>query len=260
MLLIADDSFRLTTSQLPNLERLEFAPLPQAEAQELGDLFPGVDEMLQLGATFYANTVGASFVVARAFPFAGIADITVFQSREADRPSYEVVGTDTELTLTSNLKQVLRQDDDVLTGGRKGDDLRGFSGADQLTGNAGPDTLVGGSGRDELEGGAGRDDLLGGGGADLLTGGKGNDRLHGGGGADTFQFFGDKGKDRVLDYDPTERDAFVVFLEEGERLRVQQKGAAVVIKIGADERVTVLDADRSDVRDAIEVLDGAIGF
>jgi len=47
--------------------------------------------------------------------------------------------------------------DDVITGSRRADLLRGDAGNDRILGGAGADNLTGGSGRDRVEGGSGRD-------------------------------------------------------------------------------------------------------
>jgi cysteinyl-tRNA synthetase len=73
--------------------------------------------------------------------------------------------------------------DDLITGSRAKDDLRGLGGAD---------TLIGGKGNDLLAGGAG---------ADHLIGGTGVDRLTGGAGADHFVFADPReGGDRITDF------------------------------------------------------------
>lgn len=68
---------------------------------------------------------------------------------------------------------------DSLTGGRRGDEIRG---------NAGNDTIAGGVGADELSGGSGNDTITGQGGNDSLTGGTGADVLDGGGQTDTVTY------------------------------------------------------------------------
>lgn len=75
--------------------------------------------------------------------------------------------------------------DDLMTGSRIRDDLRGLGGADNLNGMGGKDMLSGGAG------------------ADHLTGGMGADRLTGGADADHFVFnTAAEGGDTITDFAP----------------------------------------------------------
>ena len=72
------------------------------------------------------------------------------------------------------------QDDDVLKGTGRRDDIVSFKGNDLLIGKQNSDRLRGGQGNDLLKGGKGSDLLRGGRGEDLLRPGKGkNDRIIG---------------------------------------------------------------------------------
>jgi Ca2+-binding RTX toxin-like protein len=84
---------------------------------------------------------------------------------------------------------------DSLFGGSGQDLLRGGNDDDRLNGNAGHDTLEGELGNDSLLGGAGHDLGRGGTGADSLRGQGGHDTLFGGGGNDTVR--GDAGNDVI---------------------------------------------------------------
>ena len=67
--------------------------------------------------------------------------------------------------------------------------------------------LIGGRKKNELAGGLNADVLIGGPSADQLNGGAGSDRLIGGGGPD--QFYLASGRDRVVDFDPSDGDRVV---------------------------------------------------
>lgn len=96
--------------------------------------------------------------------------------------------------------------DDVLRGHAKSDALFGDDGNDTLYGQRGRDALFGGAGNDILRGGGAKDKLYGGAGDDVLIGGHGPDKLTGGAGADTFVFSNGTGRDRIVDFTPTEGD------------------------------------------------------
>lgn len=78
------------------------------------------------------------------------------------------------------------QNDDIITGGAKGDSLYGNGGDDDISGGAGDDTIDGGTGDDVLEGGDGDDTIDGGAGDDEIVGGAGQNTLTGGAGDDQF--------------------------------------------------------------------------
>jgi len=86
--------------------------------------------------------------------------------------------------------------DDVLTGDRSANQLRGGEGRDGLYGEGGDDYLTGAGGADVAFGALGDDVLLGGDAADRLWGGGGDDRLLGGDDGDVL--FGDAGADTLL--------------------------------------------------------------
>lgn len=102
-------------------------------------------------------------------------------------------------------------EDDLMEGGRGGDDLRSGAGDDTVHGGAGGDALRGGAGDDALYGDYGRDRLWGGAGDDVLHGGRGRDRLIGGGGDDTL--YSDGGADRM--FGGRGADDFVFDLRDG---------------------------------------------
>ena len=66
---------------------------------------------------------------------------------------------------------------DVVTGNRSANTIKGQNGNDSLNGAPGHDYLIGGRGHDNLKGGSGNDKLIG---------GQGHDKLFGGSGRDTF--------------------------------------------------------------------------
>lgn len=90
------------------------------------------------------------------------------------------------------------------TGGSGNDVITGNREANILKGNAGNDTLSGKSWQDRLEGGAGDDKLYGGGGTDELIDGSGADKMWGGGKTDRFTFVRDNVRDTVRDWTPGE--------------------------------------------------------
>ena len=94
--------------------------------------------------------------------------------------------------------------DDTLNGGNNNDRLEAGTGNDSLTGGNGHDTLIGDTGHDTLNGGMGNDLLNGDGCKDLLKGNEGTDTLYGGddndtlnGGADSDRLFGESGDDSL---------------------------------------------------------------
>lgn len=124
--------------------------------------------------------------------------------------------------LHANLSNVSSQDDDILSGSSRSDNIFGDIGHDFIYGNLGKDILSGGDGNDRIWGGdhgdilkgnadndmlsgcEGSDELFGGPGADRLIGGRGDDRLEGGGGADVFIFRAGYGDDVITDFNPHE--------------------------------------------------------
>lgn len=86
--------------------------------------------------------------------------------------------------------------DDTLSGAGGEDTLRGGDGEDNLSGDAGDDLLLGGGENDRLSGGGGADRLKGGAGDDLLMGGRAADTLNGGSGDDDIE--GGGGRDRLV--------------------------------------------------------------
>jgi len=119
----------------------------------------------------------------------------------------------------------VRNNDDLVVGTLKGDNILGGSGVDVLNGNDGNDILQGGDNADTLNGDGGNDLILGyecnsvnatcgtflnngsdndvlngGAGDDCLDGGRGNDSYTGGSGNDAFVLFGNADSDTVTDY------------------------------------------------------------
>lgn len=84
----------------------------------------------------------------------------------------------------------------TLKGGNGNDSLNGAGGNDKLLGQNDNDTLKGGSGNDLLDGGEGKDKLFGEDGNDKLIGGGGNDLLDGGSGNDNLD--GGSGNDKLI--------------------------------------------------------------
>ena len=85
---------------------------------------------------------------------------------------------------------------DILDGGDGDDVISGDRGEDSIRGGAGNDTLNGDLDDDQLLGGDGADSLFGGTGHDLLQGGNDDDRLNGNSGHDTLE--GELGNDTLL--------------------------------------------------------------
>lgn len=93
--------------------------------------------------------------------------------------------------------------DDLIAGGRAGDDLAGEAGDDTVLGGSGNDTISGRDGGDLLLGGTGGDDMSGGDGADIMEGGAGNgDLLKGEGGRDLLK--GGDGNDTLVGGDDSD--------------------------------------------------------
>ena len=104
----------------------------------------------------------------------GAGTVTTFLEGGAVSPPADPYGTSiTEyMTLFAGYDTPFKADHsggESISGGPKGDILRGFGGGDTLNGLAGDDRLKGGSGKDLLDGGPG---------ADRLAGGKGRDVFH----------------------------------------------------------------------------------
>ncbi|MAS44791.1 MAG: hypothetical protein CML43_16995 [Rhodobacteraceae bacterium] len=113
------------------------------------------------------------------------------------------IGTEAVSALIENARGAPQE---VLTGGRGRDVLKGSRLDEDLLGFGGRDKLVGARGEDLLKGGRGKDKLNGGGGDDVLVGGLHRDKLIGGRGDDMFVFealrhAGRDGKgDRIVDF------------------------------------------------------------
>ena len=80
---------------------------------------------------------------------------------------------------------------DVVTGNRSANTIKGQNGNDSLNGAPGHDYLIGGRGHDNLKGGSGNDKLIG---------GQGHDKLFGGSGRDTFVLTEGSGDDHIMDF------------------------------------------------------------
>lgn len=113
--------------------------------------------------------------------------------------------------------------DDLLYGGGFDDEINGGIGNDRIHGGSGYDLIYGGSGADLIWGDNGADEIhmesgndtfydnaqsddhgadtvYGGDGRDRFFGGGGNDTLSGGAGVDSFIFFANNGRDRIVDF------------------------------------------------------------
>jgi Ca2+-binding RTX toxin-like protein len=88
--------------------------------------------------------------------------------------------------------------------------VSGLAGMDVLIGSPQRDVLNGGSGNDRLYGKAGVDQLYGEAGDDILDGGFAMDFLYGGAGADSFVIRAGDGSDRVMDFNATDGDLFLL--------------------------------------------------
>jgi Ca2+-binding RTX toxin-like protein len=160
---------------------------------------------------------------------------------------------------------------DTLTGGPRGDSLRGDSGADRLYGLAGSDgldgeegndRLYGADGNDHLDGSTGNDTLYGGNDHDYLTGMAGNDKEYGGAGVDLFWetsdpsgpdadlLSGGSGSDTVA-YTSRSRsvtaDADGVRGDDGARNEHDTIGTDVEVLSGGDGADRLVGTNRADV-------------
>jgi hypothetical protein len=135
--------------------------------------------------------------------------------------------------------------DDWVCGGKDNDRLLGDAGNDLVLGNMGSDSLEGGAGNDTLRGGQGDDVLQGGDGNDWLSGDKGFDVLYGGRGADTFYFFPGAGLDRIHDFSAAEGDR--VQLQVGTLYTVEQVGADVLVRSGAEDQLVLVNVQLSSL-------------
>ena len=106
------------------------------------------------------------------------------------------LGDKIELSTMTQGQVNLAGGDDSMTGGDRGDAIRGDVGNDTILGAGGHDYIGGDVGNDEISGDGGNDSIAGGTGEDLLSGGLGNDTLDGGPGADTLS--GGAGHDSAL--------------------------------------------------------------
>ena len=110
----------------------------------------------------------------------------------------------------------------------------------------GADTLDGGLGSDSLYGGKGDDALAGGDGDDVLRGDLDDDTLSGGVGADVFIAQGG-GADRVLDFNAADGDR--VHVETGQSYAVAQQGSDVVIDLGGDAHMVLVNIQHTSLQD-----------
>ena len=136
---------------------------------------------------------------------------------------------------------------DRIDGGAGGDRLWGQDDADDLAGGGADDLLMGGDGDDRLDGGAGDDGLWGDQGDDTLAGGGGRDLLAGGAGNDRYLVDGAAGEVQIADDGGANTVSFGAGIAAGDlRLRVGVDAAGnanhLVLELGADQRVTLLDA------------------
>lgn len=124
------------------------------------------------------------------------------------------------------------------------EDVWGSQFNDRLDGNGFANELDGLQGHDRLRGLAGNDRLIGGNGNDTLDGGAGNDVLLGGRGADVFVFAGSFGKDRILDWESSDRidlravSAITSFVDLRNNHLVQS-GDSTLIRVNASTTITV---------------------
>lgn len=98
----------------------------------------------------------------------------------------------------------------VIWGGAGRDTIHGGPGDDMLGGGGGADLIYGGGGDDRIWGGRGNDTLYGGEGNDTLIAGPGTDWLFGGAGADTFIFYRNDERNRIMDFNPEEGDILLL--------------------------------------------------
>ncbi len=130
---------------------------------------------------------------------------------------------------------------DEVSGGAGHDVLKGGGGEDHLLGDNGWDKLSGGRGDDLLEGGDLADRMHGGAGDDVLMGQDGYDMLVGGAGADDFVLFaGERGHDRIMDFERGVDEVLLVgfaedgtaglgFRQHGDDLHLHVDGARVAV-------------------------------
>ena len=118
------------------------------------------------------------------------ADTFDGQSSLSNRLPIQVLGEGGNDTISGTLNS------DILDGGDGDDLISGDRGEDSIRGGAGNDTLSGDLDDDQLFGGDGADSLVGGLGNDLLRGGNDDDRLNGNAGNDTLE--GELGNDTLL--------------------------------------------------------------
>ncbi|MFN5513958.1 MAG: aerolysin family beta-barrel pore-forming toxin, partial [Cyanobacteriota bacterium] len=123
--------------------------------------------------------------------------------------------------------------------------LEGLGGSDVLLGSPQRDVLLGDSGDDQLFGGAEVDQLFGGAGNDSLDGGPGLDFLYGGAGADDFVLRAGDGGDRLMDFNATEGDRFLL---DGLSLEFLSFDGNK-ISFGTDLLATVIDHTGTPVTD-----------
>ena len=88
--------------------------------------------------------------------------------------------------------------------------INAWGGHDTVFGSEQRDILLGDNGDDKLFGLGGVDQLFGGEGNDTLDGGRDLDLLYGGTGADNFILRSGDGTDRIMDFNATEGDLFVL--------------------------------------------------
>lgn len=124
------------------------------------------------------------------------------------------------------------------------EDVWGSRFNDRLDGNFLGNELDGLGGHDRLRGFGGNDRLIGGNGNDTLDGGLGNDLLMGGRGADVFLFSGSFGRDRILDWDSSDRIDLrgVIGITGFNDLRANhlvQNGDSSVIRVNSSSTITV---------------------
>lgn len=158
-----------------------------------------------------------------------------------------------------NLKGTGKADDISGLGGkdkinaRGGDDtVTGGGGKDNIKGGGGKDTLYGDGGNDKIKGGGGNDNMFGGSGKDTLDGGGGKDRYTGGAGADTFIIKGSPKGEVIGDYEAGVDTIRLVKTgaSKFEDLSLIQSGDTVVVGIGNDTALLLVDTELADVNGA----------
>lgn len=104
---------------------------------------------------------------------------------------------------------------------------------------------------DMIFGGAGDDTILGRGGADDIDGGAGDDVLTGGMGKDVFYFQSGPGRDIVTDFDatggPGRHDTISIFGMDFEDLDIRRAGDDVLIDLGGNDVIRLLDVKLKDI-------------